>query len=102
MSACGGLCAITILDALASTTIAFAAPSSRLVYGRGEGAEQCPDELALRRAVAARIGYDPFFPWARVTVTAEVRRIAEKLQGRVTIIDPNGTKKGARELLGRT
>lgn len=36
----------------------MASPSSRLVYVRGRGAETCPDEAALRAAVAARLGYD--------------------------------------------
>jgi hypothetical protein len=83
---------------LISASGADAAPSSRLVYGRGEGAEECPDESALRRAVAARIGYDPFFPWAPVTVTAEVRRSAGTLRGRITLVDQSGIQKGAREL----
>jgi hypothetical protein len=32
----------------------------------------CPDEPALRKAVAARVGYDPFFPWAEQTVVVQI------------------------------
>jgi hypothetical protein len=85
-----------LLVALASS--ASAAPSSRLVYARGEGGDACPDEAALRKAVAARVGYDPFFPWAAVTVTAEVRRVGAKLHGRVTLVDGAGMQRGVREL----
>ena len=45
-------------------------PSSRFVYARGEGAELCPDEAQVRLAVAARLGYDPFFPSAEKTIVA--------------------------------
>lgn len=51
------------------TTASFAAParaqpaaSAHLVYVRGPGAEECPGEHAIRSAVGARLGYDPFFP----------------------------------------
>lgn len=53
---------------------ASASPSARLLYVRNVGAEGCPDESALRKSVAARLGYDPFFPWATTTVLATIDR----------------------------
>ena len=89
---------LVALGVSAAAPHATASPSSRLVYSRGDGGEQCPDESALRKAVASRVGYDPFFPWAPVTVTAEVRGVGGKLRGRVTLIDAAGRQRGAREL----
>src|SRR4051794_4640258 len=60
---------------------AGASPASRLVYSRGVGAESCADESALRAAVATRLGYDPFFPWAPITVVAQIRRERGALRG---------------------
>lgn len=77
---------------------AEAAPASQLVYGRGAGAERCPDSTTFRTAVAARFGYDPFFPWADVTITAEIRRDGKRLVGRVALVDPEGLVRGVREL----
>jgi len=53
---CGALAACGLHSATAR-----AVPSARLVYSRTESAESCPDESALRAAVAARIGYDAFY-----------------------------------------
>ncbi len=59
---------------LLSAGRAAAAPTGRLVYSRAPGAESCADEATLRRSVAARVGYDPFFPWAKRTVVANLAR----------------------------
>jgi hypothetical protein len=75
-----------------------AAPSARLVYARGAGAESCPDESALRQAIAARVGYDAFFPWAPLTVTVEVTAEGRRLRGRVVVVDADGIEKGAQTL----
>ena len=48
-----------------------AAPSARLVYVRDPDAATCPDEQAVRAAVAARLGFDPFLAYARATMFAE-------------------------------
>ncbi len=45
-----------LFAALVLSGSAEAAPSTRLVYGRGPGAEKCADESWLRQAVAARVG----------------------------------------------
>jgi hypothetical protein len=86
------------LAGLAAPHAAFAAPSSRLVYARGAGAETCPDESALRQAVTSRVGYDPFFPWAPLTVTVELTREGGHLRGRVVLVDDKGMEKGAQTL----
>jgi hypothetical protein len=63
---------------LAIVPKASASPSARLVYARSADASTCPDETALRGAVAARFGYDPFFAWAKRTVVVEVWRRGEQ------------------------
>ncbi|HEY6461701.1 MAG TPA: hypothetical protein VIY73_16150 [Polyangiaceae bacterium] len=78
--------------------VAEAAPSAHLVYARSPDAADCPDETALRNAVAARIGYDPFFAWAKRTVLVEVRREGERYASRVQILDAAGVSGGVREL----
>lgn len=60
--------------ALTLSKVAGANPSGRLVYARGPGADSCPDEETVRSSVAARLGYDPFFAWARTPVVVEVLR----------------------------
>jgi hypothetical protein len=77
---------------------AEASPSARLVYSRATHAEACPDEEALRRAVAARVGYDPFFPWAPLTVVAQVERRGDRFFGRVEVVDEHARGRGSREL----
>jgi len=72
-------------------------PSSRLVYVRGPGAEECPDQATVREAVKKRLGYDPFFPSSDKTIIARVVRDAGKLRGEVELIDERGTQVGKRE-----
>jgi hypothetical protein len=72
--------------------------SARLVYDRGPGAESCASEPALRAAVAARLGYDPFFPWARDTVVAEVERTGDGFRARVVLVGDDAIEHGAREI----
>jgi hypothetical protein len=73
-------------------------PSSRLVYSRGRGAEQCPDEETVRREVAARLGYDPFFPWAERTIVARITREGGTLRASVDLLDKDGFVRGSRQL----
>src|SRR6188472_4541113 len=88
---------LTIATALSSLA-AFASPSAKLVYVRGTGAETCPEEADLRRAVATRIGYDPFFPVAQKTVIAQVSKVSAGYRARVQIVAEDGTVRGEREL----
>jgi hypothetical protein len=93
------LAAAVLLPALALAPGALATPSARLVYSRGAGAESCPDEAALRHAVASRVGYDPFFPWAEKTVVATVLRAQPRgFVASVHLVDSAGVEHGAREL----
>lgn len=77
--------------------VARAAPSARLVYARGPGAEACPDEGGLRKAIASRVGYDPFFPWAPLTVSVEVMRDSGHFRGRI-VLEMGGFEKGAQTI----
>ncbi|HSO36473.1 MAG TPA: hypothetical protein VLT33_28300, partial [Labilithrix sp.] len=80
---------------------ALASPSAKLVYVRGSGAEACPGEAELRKAVAARIGYDPFFPAAQKTVIAQVTRSPSGYRGKVQIVGDDGNVRGERELASK-
>ncbi len=104
-----GGCTVTLrqaaaLLALVGVTLlarpALATPSAKLTYLRGPGAERCPDEDALRKAVSARLGYDLFFPWASKTVVAEITHTAGRkgFRGRVKIVDAQGLVRGERAL----
>src|SRR5437016_3679322 len=98
---CALICAATCV-ALVIAESAFAFPSSRLTYSRGQGAESCPDEAAIRKAVAARLGYDPFFPSADKTIIALITREQQKLHAIVQLVDDHGLVKGLREFRTRS
>jgi hypothetical protein len=79
---------------------ANATPSARLAYARSLEADACPDEAALRSAVARRFGYDPFFAWAKQTVIVQVWREQLRYRSRVQVVDDRGLMRGSRELSG--
>jgi hypothetical protein len=85
---------------VSSTRDAGASAASRLVYVRSDAAAHCPDEKGLRAAVARRLGYDPFFPWAERTISIDVVQDAGKLRARLKSIDRDGIARGERELIG--
>lgn len=88
---------------LVTSASASASPSARLVYSRVVGAEECPDEAALRRAVVARVGYDPFFPWASTTVIVRLDRAKSgEFTSTVDLVDGEGVAHGSRVLDGRS
>lgn len=87
---------------LAIVRPASATPTARLVYSRSSDAESCPDEPALRHAVAARIGYDPFFAWATRTVVANLTRRDGAFVASVDLVDEHGIAHGVRELHSST
>jgi hypothetical protein len=97
--------AVGLLTSL--TALAAEEPRARLSYGREAGAERCPDEHAVRSAVAARLGYDPFDTVgdARKTITvvltAAPRGQAPGLIARLVLTDGNGDIGGRRELKAR-
>ncbi|HZU84638.1 MAG TPA: hypothetical protein VE987_17030 [Polyangiaceae bacterium] len=77
---------------------AHASLSARLVYVRDAAAATCPNEESLRRAVAGRVGYEPFFPWAKTTVVVDVRGAGTSLVAHVQLVDESGMSRGVREL----
>jgi hypothetical protein len=85
-----------IIAGTASEAQAF--PTSRLVYSRGPGAEQCPEEEALRKEVASRLGYDPFFVWAERTIVARIERGRPGFRATVQLLDGKGIVQGSRSL----
>ncbi len=93
--------AFAAIASVAFERTASANPTSRLVYVRASGAESCPDEPEMRRAVATRLGYDPFRPIASTTLTAEIRREKGVFRGRVRLVDEAGVERGARDLESR-
>jgi hypothetical protein len=86
-----------VASALVAVT-AHATPSTRLTYERGAGAERCPDEGVLRKAVEQRLGYDPFFPWADRTIVVRVATDARGVRAVIEMLDKSGILSGAREL----
>jgi hypothetical protein len=95
------VCVLAVLLAVAASAVstsAFASPSARLVYARAPEAAACPDESMLRKAVAARFGYDPFFPWAKQTVVVQVWRDHRRHRARVQLVGESGVAQGVREL----
>jgi hypothetical protein len=87
-----------LVASLATASSAHAAPSARLVYSRTAEAMACPDEEVLRKAVATRFGYDPFFPWAPKVVVVQMWRDRGRLRSRVQLVDEQGVARGTREL----
>jgi hypothetical protein len=83
---------------LASPSEARASTTARLVYLRGAGTESCPDEGELRDAVAARLGYDPFTPFALDTLFTEVDKNANGFVANVKLVSHENTVRGARTL----
>lgn len=80
---------------------AAASPSARLVYVRNAGTESCPDESAVRSAVAARLGYDPFFPSAAETMFIELSKEKSGYRARVKLVDDKSNVRGTREIAER-
>jgi hypothetical protein len=77
---------------------AYGSPAARLVYARAPEAASCPDETALRSAIAARLGYDPFFPWAKQTVVVQVWREGRRFRARLQLVGETGLAHGTRVL----
>ena len=95
---------LAVMIAFSITTVSLprvaAADPARLVYTRGPGAEGCPDEVALQRAVAARLGYEPFSPSADLTMRVDVTSEGGgHLRGRIRV-DAAGVEKGFQTIDG--
>jgi hypothetical protein len=83
---------------MATVATSHAGTSARLAYARSPGASSCPDESTLKTAVAARLGYDPFFAWAKRTVVVQVWHEGGRYMARLQIVDDRGFSHGTREL----
>ncbi len=94
--------ALVLLPLLLLSRTASATPTAKLTYVRGEGAGACADESALRQAVAARLGYDPFRPVAENAVSVDVRRVGPRYVAHVKLIDADSKERGDRELQSKS
>ncbi len=74
---------------------------ARFVYTSGAGAERCPDAEAIRSAVAARLGHDPFDDRADAVVMAEVEQVDDHLRARVRLADRVGGVRGERDFVSQ-
>ncbi len=86
---------LRLLLALALT----AQPTQRLQFERGASAQACPDEAALRRAVAERLGKDPFTDDGQRTVRVSFDATDAGLSADVQLADPTGAVQGNRRLV---
>ena len=93
--------ALVVLAAASSWVLTARAELAavRLDYARGPGAETCPDEAALRAAVASRLAYDPFRETAATTVATSMQARRKELLARIELRDAKGAVIGARELV---
>jgi hypothetical protein len=89
---------VAFLAASLFAATGLASPSARLVYSRTADAASCPGEAALRSAVAARFGYDPFFSWAKQTIVVQILRQRGHYVARLQLLDDQGVAHGSREL----
>jgi hypothetical protein len=92
--------ALALLAVAAGAREASAAPTARLVYLRGPGAESCPGEGELRDAVAARLGYDPFATFSLDTLFAEIDKDGTGFVARVKLVAHDSSVRGARSIRG--
>jgi hypothetical protein len=99
-SPCRALPLLTI--ALLAGAPASGAPptTARLVVERSRGAEQCPDEAALQRAVAARLGRDPFRPDAGLLIRVRLDRQRGGMAAALDVTTSGGAR-GSRTLTSR-
>lgn len=88
--------ACAALAILALSSVAHARERTRLVVTRDKNAAECPDERALRDAVGARLGYEPFAPDAPSLIIVTFRQHGEALLGTVQLRDAAGQVKGER------
>jgi hypothetical protein len=86
---------------VALSTAAHAEPKAQLTYVREAGAEACPDEPEVQKAVVARLGYDPFGERPLSTIAVTVGRSQRGLRARIELTDAAGEVTGSRELTSR-
>lgn len=86
------------LALIAPVASAEPVPEVRLDYRRSEEAVACPDEQALRRNVAERLGYDPFSDKAARTLKTRIDRVGGELTAELVLLAPDGSIQGRRTL----
>jgi hypothetical protein len=84
------------------SAVARAAPAAdgraRLEVLRGAGAEGCPDARAVREAVAARVGHDPFSDGGDRVLRCRIDAGTHGLRAEITARAGDGAVVGARSL----
>lgn len=93
-----GISTLVGLSVALASVHASASPSARLVYLRNAGTESCPDESAVRAAVSARLGYDPFFLTAAETMFIELSKEKSGYHARIKLVDEKNDVRGTREI----
>jgi hypothetical protein len=91
---------VAIWCAIAPCATALAEPAvspAQLVYEVGDRADECPDEAALRREVAQRLGADPFTADADAIVRVTIDRTDAGYAATVIVIS-DGDAVGSRDL----
>ncbi|MGA9524261.1 MAG: hypothetical protein WBV82_22595 [Myxococcaceae bacterium] len=91
------LVALAVLASLPAMGATAERASIRLEY-RAEAKESCPSESELQALVAARLGFDPFDPDARLLTTVAIVKRNSRLQGTVELRDEDDKLVGAREV----
>jgi len=72
-------------------------PSVRLEYARLEGAEACPDAVAIAQRITARLGHDPFREPATLVLRLSVERARPGLLARLEVVK-EGSAPRKREI----
>jgi hypothetical protein len=72
----------------------------QLSYRRESGTETCPDEAALRAAVIARLGRDPFVQGARSAVSVEMIARGQRVKALIRTENLGQQSAGEREVSG--
>ena len=92
----GILVAVLAIASVSSADVAR--PLARFSYS-APVETNCPDESEIRRAVAARLGYDPFSPDAAHSISAVIAvQDHHQLKGQVELRDRTGRVTGTRSL----
>jgi hypothetical protein len=81
------------------SALAVATPAE-LTYRRGVGAAGCPEEAAVRAAVAELVGMDPFQAGATRRIDVEIARVRTSLRGRIEVKDGGNELSMEREMRG--
>lgn len=89
-----GLALVTLLSTAA---LAGEQKTAKLIYARLDGATACPDPWSMQKAVASRLGYNPFKDDAVDVIQVFVERRRDVLGARLEMRSGN-TVRGKRDL----